>query len=37
VLYYENTDGGHAGVSNNAQAAFERAVRYEFLLQTLFQ
>jgi prolyl oligopeptidase len=37
VLYYENTEGGHAGASNNAQAAFERAVRYEFLLQTLFQ
>jgi prolyl oligopeptidase len=37
VYYYENTEGGHAGASNNAQAAFERAVRYEFLLQTLFQ
>jgi prolyl oligopeptidase len=37
VLYYENTEGGHAGVSNNAQAAFENAVIYEFLLQTLFQ
>jgi prolyl oligopeptidase len=37
VLYYENTEGGHAGASNNPQAAFERAVRYEFLLQTLFQ
>lgn len=36
VLYYENTEGGHAGASNNAQAAFERALRYEFLLQTLF-
>jgi prolyl oligopeptidase len=35
VLYYENTEGGHAGASNNAQAAFERAVKYEFLLQTL--
>ncbi|MCW2560192.1 MAG: serine protease, family peptidase [Mycobacterium sp.] len=35
VLYYENTEGGHAGASNNAQAAFERAMRYEFLLQTL--
>ncbi len=37
VLYYENTEGGHAGVSNNAQAAFESAVVYEFLLQTLFE
>jgi prolyl oligopeptidase len=37
VQYYENTEGGHAGVSNNAQAAFENAVMYEFLLQTLFQ
>jgi prolyl oligopeptidase len=37
VLYYENTEGGHAGASDNAQAAFETAVRYEFLLQTLFQ
>ena len=37
VLYYENTEGGHAGASNNAQAAFESAVIYEFLLQTLFQ
>ena len=37
VLYYENTEGGHAGASNNAQAAFECAVAYEFLVQTLFQ
>jgi prolyl oligopeptidase len=37
VLYYENTEGGHAGASNNAQAAFENAVIYEFLLQTLSQ
>ena len=37
VLYYENTEGGHAGASNNAQAAFENAVIYEFLLQTLFK
>ena len=35
VLFYENTDGGHAGVSNNAQAAFETAMTYEFLHQTL--
>ncbi|MBS1694838.1 MAG: S9 family peptidase [Actinobacteria bacterium] len=35
VFYYENTEGGHAGVSNNAQAAFELAVVYEFLLQNV--
>lgn len=35
VLYFENTEGGHAGASNNAQAAVERAMRYEFLIQTL--
>jgi prolyl oligopeptidase len=37
VLYYENTEGGHSGVANNAQAAFATAVTYEFLLQMLFQ
>ena len=37
VHYYENTEGGHAGASDNAQAAFANAVIYEFLLQTLFQ
>ncbi|MDT5184418.1 MAG: prolyl oligopeptidase [Mycobacterium sp.] len=37
VLYYEETEGGHAGASNNAQAAFQSAVIYEFLLQALFQ
>jgi prolyl oligopeptidase len=37
VLYYENTEGGHSGVANNAQAAFATAVTHEFLLQTLFQ
>jgi prolyl oligopeptidase len=37
VLYYENTEGGHSGAANNAQAAFERAATYEFLVQTLFQ
>jgi prolyl oligopeptidase len=35
VTYYENTEGGHSRASNNAQATFERALRYEFLLQTL--
>jgi prolyl oligopeptidase len=37
VLYYEDTEGGHGGASNNAQAAFQSAVIYEFLLQSLFQ
>jgi len=37
VLYYEDTEGGHAGANNNAQAAFDRAVKYEFLLQKLFR
>jgi prolyl oligopeptidase len=36
VLYYENTEGGHAGAADNQQAAFENALVYEFLLQTLF-
>jgi prolyl oligopeptidase len=35
VLYYENTEGGHAGVADNQQAAFENALIYEFLLQAL--
>ena len=35
VLFYENTEGGHAGVSNNAQAAVETALMYEFLHSTL--
>jgi prolyl oligopeptidase len=35
VLFYENTEGGHTGVSNNAQAAFENALMYEFLHSTL--
>jgi prolyl oligopeptidase len=36
VRYYENTEGGHSGAANNAQAAFQTAVIYEFLFQTLF-
>ena len=36
VLYYENTEGGHSGAANNDQAAFQTALTYEFLLQTLF-
>jgi prolyl oligopeptidase len=35
VLFYENTEGGHAGFSDNAQAAFEIALMYEFLHSTL--
>lgn len=35
VLFYENTEGGHAGASNNAQAAFESALMCEFLHRTL--
>jgi prolyl oligopeptidase len=35
VLYYENTEGGHGGVSNNAQAAHQTALMYEFLHSTL--
>ncbi|WP_179476242.1 prolyl oligopeptidase family serine peptidase [Mycolicibacterium vinylchloridicum] len=32
---YESTDGGHAGASTNAQAAFETALMYEFLHRNL--
>jgi prolyl oligopeptidase len=32
---YESTDGGHAGASTNAQAAFETALVYEFLHRNL--
>jgi prolyl oligopeptidase len=35
VLFYETTEGGHAGAADNQQAAFENALVYEFLLQTL--
>jgi prolyl oligopeptidase len=35
VLFYENIEGGHGGVANNAQAAFENALIYEFLRSTL--
>jgi prolyl oligopeptidase PreP (S9A serine peptidase family) len=36
-LFYENTDGSHTAAPNNAQAAFDKAVAFEFVLQTLFQ
>jgi prolyl oligopeptidase len=35
VLFYENTEGGHAGVSDNAQGAFQSALMCEFLHRTL--
>jgi len=35
VRYYENIEGGHAGVANNAQAAATTALIFEFLHQTL--
>ena len=35
VLYWENTDGGHAGAANNDQQALMWALTYAFLLQQL--
>jgi prolyl oligopeptidase len=35
VLYYERIEGGHSGAANTAQAAFNMALQYEFLLRTL--
>jgi prolyl oligopeptidase len=35
VRYYENIEGGHAGVANKAQAAATTALIFEFLHQTL--
>jgi prolyl oligopeptidase len=35
VLYYERIEGGHGGAANTAQAAFNMALTYEFLLRTL--
>lgn len=37
VHYYESTEGGHSGAPNNAQAAFQTALAWEFLLQRLFR
>ncbi len=37
VLYYENTEGGHGGAANNAQAAHMHALIYTFLWQRLGQ
>ena len=33
--YYENIEGGHAGVSNNKQQAFLTALIYSYLLDKL--
>ena len=35
VLYWENTEGGHAGAADNAQVARMSALTYVFLLRTL--
>ncbi|WP_228893145.1 prolyl oligopeptidase family serine peptidase [Pseudoduganella aquatica] len=35
VLYWENTEGGHAGAANNAQQAQMWALTYAFLLKQL--
>lgn len=37
LLYYENTEGGHAAAANLKQAARMRALTFEFLYQTLMQ
>jgi prolyl oligopeptidase len=35
VLYYENTDGGHAAAANLNEAAHRRALEYTYLMQRL--
>lgn len=35
VLYYENTEGGHAGAVNNNQIAYKTALEYAFLTSKL--
>ena len=35
VLYWENTEGGHAGAANNDQQAMMWALTYAFLLKQL--
>jgi prolyl oligopeptidase len=35
VLYYENTEGGHAGAADNKQRAFMAALAYTFLWKQL--
>ena len=36
VVYYENTEGGHAGAANNNEIATMRALAYTFMLKELF-
>jgi prolyl oligopeptidase len=35
VHYFENTEGGHAGASTNAQKAKRSALEYTYLLMKL--
>jgi prolyl oligopeptidase len=35
VLYFENTEGGHAGAANNNQTAYKLALEYSFLWHQL--
>jgi prolyl oligopeptidase len=35
VLYYENTEGGHAGAANNKQQAYMSALAFTFMLKQL--
>ena len=35
VLYYENTEGGHAGAADNEQTAYMSALAYTFLWKKL--
>jgi prolyl oligopeptidase len=35
VLYYENTEGGHAGAANNQQQALMGALEYTFMMREL--
>ncbi|MET0386334.1 MAG: prolyl oligopeptidase family serine peptidase [Polyangiales bacterium] len=37
VLYFENTEGGHAGAANNAQRARVTSLEYSYLYQQLTQ
>lgn len=34
-LYYENTEGGHAGASNNKQSAYANALAYTYFIDQL--
>lgn len=35
IMYYENTEGGHAGAADNAQTAFVTALNYSYLWDRL--